>query len=198
MKAGIYILAPIGGPAGQRLLELQQKYDPKLAASAPPHVTLAGSSGLGPLPRLAVSTLRRALEPIARTTAPMTLDLGPPMRFMQTDIIVFPMDPHGPLRELHERIGQCGLPFTPTRHRYTPHCTLNYYQTLTPERRRELLAVRIEGPVRIDRIECHYTAHPQTRLMLELPLTGDSDAVAAAAAAHRASSRRPAGRARKP
>ena len=30
---------------------------------------------------------------------------------MQTDIIVLPIDPHGPLRILHDRIITSGLPF---------------------------------------------------------------------------------------
>ena len=37
------------GAAGERILALQRRYDPKLAAMGLPHVTLAGSSGVGPV-----------------------------------------------------------------------------------------------------------------------------------------------------
>jgi hypothetical protein len=49
-KSGIFIIAPIGGEVGARISELQRQYDPRLAAmDQAPHVTLAGSSGMGPI-----------------------------------------------------------------------------------------------------------------------------------------------------
>ena len=48
-KSGIFVLAPIHGPTGERIAEVQAEFDPKLARLGPPHVTLAGSSGMGPI-----------------------------------------------------------------------------------------------------------------------------------------------------
>ena len=45
-------------------------YDPRMAAELPPHITITGSSGMGPIaPETTDEELRRALEPIAQTTS---------------------------------------------------------------------------------------------------------------------------------
>ncbi len=151
--AGIFVLAPIGGPAAGVIRELQEHHDPRLAAAFPPHVTLAGSSGVGPI-RAGTSreALERALGPIVGSTEPLTLPLGRPQRFMQTDIISLPFDPHGPLRILHDRIARSGLAFGPVRYTFTPHVTLNLYRTLAPDAQRALLAVNITELACLDRI----------------------------------------------
>ncbi|MDQ6611669.1 MAG: 2'-5' RNA ligase family protein [Gemmatimonadota bacterium] len=171
---GIYIIVELEGAAGQRVREVQEKYDPKLARLNPPHLTLAGSSGVGAIPAdTKVAALRAALEPIARTTAPMSLALGAPIRFMQTEIVVLPMDPNGPLRALHERIAQSGLEFKPARFSFTPHITMSFFPTLTPAIERELLAIRVNEPAIVNGFQIYLTRDPQpSRKLLDLDLTG--------------------------
>lgn len=171
---GIYIIVELPGEAGERVRAIQEKYDPKLARLNPPHLTLAGSSGVGSIPaETTVAALRAALEPIARTTPPMSLALDKPLRFMQTEIVVLPMDPHGPLRALHERIAKSGLRFKAARFSFTPHVTMSFFPTLTPTVERELLSVRIAAPAIIDRFQVYLTRDPQpSKKLLELPLTG--------------------------
>jgi hypothetical protein len=102
---------------------------------------------------------------------------GPPVRFMQTQIVVLPLSPHGELRALHERIVTSGLPFERSRFPFSPHCTLSFYPTLTPERERALLSLRIAEPVVVDRLQFFSTVHPQApRRILELRLSGTLDA----------------------
>jgi len=172
--AGIFVLAELGGAAGERIAEIQRRYDPKLAASSTPHVTLVGSSGVGPIaPSTSAEELRGVLGPIAESTAPMSLALGAPMRFMQTEIVVLPLSPHGPLRTLHERIAGSGLRFDRARFSFSPHATLSFYPTLTPARRRELLSLRVAEPATVNRLTLYYTADPQPRVkLLELALRG--------------------------
>ena len=171
---GIFLLAPIGGAAGERICELQRRYDPKLATMGRPHVTLAGSSGVGPiLPDTSEARLRAALEPIARTTPPMTLRFGAPHRFMQTNIVSLPLDTRGPLRELFERVRTSGLRFGPVRFAFTPHATLSYVPELDRRMERQLLAERVAEPVVVDRLELSLTNDPQPRQHLfELVLEG--------------------------
>ena len=171
---GIFILAPVGGAAGQRIMELQRHHDPKLAAMNAPHVTIVGSSGVGPIaPRTSVTALRSALEPIARTQPPLRLQFGTPTRFMQTNIVSLPLDPHGPLRELFDRIRASGLVFGDVRFAFTPHATLSFFPTLTRQGERVLLAERVNEPAVLDRLEVSLTNDPQPpKLLLELPLQG--------------------------
>ena len=170
--SGIFVISDLRGPACEHVMALQRRFDPKLANSVAPHITLAGSSGVGPIHAdTRVEELRRALEPIAASTPPLELKLGRPVRFMQREIVVLPLDPHGPLRELHERIRASGLRFHPARHAFTPHVTISFYPELTRERLRELLAVRVEEPLVIDHIRCSLSHDSQRpKLILELPL----------------------------
>jgi 2'-5' RNA ligase len=172
---GIFILAPLAGPAAERIRELNERYDPKLARSKPPHVTLAGSSGVGPIPpTISIEEIRAALEPIARSMAPLELFFGAPERFLATDIIILPLGAHGSLRILHDRIATSGLPFSKPRFTFSPHVTLSLYPTrLKPERLRKLLNIRVEEPITIDTIEVYHTRDPQpARKLLELKLSG--------------------------
>jgi len=158
VKSGIFIIAPVGGDVGARIAEVQTAYDPRLARLGPPHVTLAGSSGMGPIAAdVPLDELRAQLAPIAESTAPITLRFGRPTRFMQTEIVVLPLDPHGPLRTLHERIKTSGLRAAPPRFYYTPHVTLSLYREQPPAALRELLALRFDDEVVIDSIEAHLT-----------------------------------------
>lgn len=170
---GIFILAELPGEAGELVRAWQQKFDPKLARLTPPHVTLVGSSGVGSIPTdTPVARIREALAPIAASTAPMALPFGLPHRFMQTNIVSLPLDPNGPLRTLHERIATSGLPFKRARFQFSPHCTLSFYPTLTPARERELLAVRLEHPARIEALQVYLTRDPQpSKLLFALPLS---------------------------
>lgn len=174
---GIFVLGELTGPVADRIAAINQAHDPRLAKLRPPHLTIAGSSGLGPIAAdTSVETLRAALEPITSTTPRMRLRLGAPHRFPQTQIVVLPLDPHGPLRVLHDRIGASGLRFGQPRFTFSPHVTLSLYRTLSPQGLRELMAVRISEPVILDRIRVYFTNDPQpARMLLELPLTG-SDA----------------------
>lgn len=174
---GIFIIAEIGGEAGRLIRELNLRYDPRLARYKAPHVTITGSSGVGPIPAdTSMREMLEKLEPITSTTAPMTLRLMPPMRFMQSGIVVLPLDPHGPLRILHDRIATSGLSFQAARFTFSPHCTLSLYPTLTRETERALLAVRINDLVLIDRITVYQTLDPQpSKKLLDLPLTGGSN-----------------------
>lgn len=180
---GIFLIASIGKAATDRIAAIQREFDPKLAASSPPHVTIAGSSGVGPMdPTTPIEEIRAALAPIAASTPPLVLPFGHPIRFMQTTIIVLPLDPHGPLRTLHERIARSGLKFERPRFAFTPHSTLSFYPTHPPGVMRRLLSLRIEEPAVIDRISIQHTMDPQpSRTLMELHLTGRAEAGAGGA-----------------
>ena len=173
-KNGLFIIAEIGGAAGTIISEINRKYDPRLARYKAPHVTITGSSGVGPIPpSVTTAELEEKLSPVTNTTAALTLDLGNPHRFMQSDIVVLPLSPYGPLRIFHDRIATCGLPFQRARFTFSPHCTLSLYPTLTREVERELMAIRVRARAVIDRITVYQTLDPQpSKKLLELSLLG--------------------------
>jgi len=173
---GIFILAELPPEIADQIRAINERYDPKLSRYKPPHLTLAGSSGAGPIPpSTTVDEMREKLEPITRDTAPITLSFQAAQRFMQTNILVLPVDSHGPLRILHDRIVASGLPFTRARYTFSPHATLSLYQSLDAKSIRELLKIRIPEPFVINAIQLYHTRDPQpSRKLLELPLSGGS------------------------
>jgi len=171
---GIFVIFELAGPVCAQVRDLQRRFDPRLANELPPHVTMLGSSGAGPIrPDVPKKTLRAALEPIGREMPALTVRFQPPYRFIGREIVVLPLDPHGPVRALHERLKTAGLPYETARYPFTPHCTLNFYPTLTPDSLRALLAVRIDEPVVIDRLRVYHTRAPQAPVHLfDVALTG--------------------------
>jgi hypothetical protein len=78
---GIYVIAPLQPSLAAIVGEIQSRFDPKLARLMPPHITIVGSSGAGPIaPNTTPEELHAALAPIAASTPPMTLALGDPDR----------------------------------------------------------------------------------------------------------------------
>lgn len=173
---GIFITAELGGPVGAQVRDIQRRFDPKLANELPPHITLLGSSGAGPIaPDTPVKALRDALEPLGRTLPPLRVQFQLPYRFIGREIVVLPLDPHGPVRALHEQLKACGLRYEQARYPFTPHCTLSFYPTLTPDTLRALLAVRVEEPFIIDRLRVYHTRAPQApRHLLDVVLSRGS------------------------
>jgi 2'-5' RNA ligase len=171
---GIFITAELDGEVAAKVHALQHKFDPKMARALPPHITLTGSSGAGPLPPdIPVAELRAKILPIAAATAPITLTFGLPERFVGRNIVSLRLDPHGPLRELHDRLRTSGLPFAQARYAFTPHCTLNLYPELTQKALKAMLAVRIEEPFTVRLLRVYHTRDPQPpTLLFEAPLTG--------------------------
>ena len=165
MKAGIVVIAELTGPVADAIHAVQQRYDPRMAAELPPHLTLIGSSGMGPISvRTPPEAIREALAPVAQSTAPIAIRFDAPMQFMQSKVVVLPVDPHGPIRALHEamaeRIRAARIVTERARFTFTPHCTLNFYRELPAEAVRKLLAMRFIETVRIEAVQAYRSTGP--------------------------------------
>jgi 2'-5' RNA ligase len=172
--AGIFVIAELTGRLAERIAGVQAEHDPRLARLWAPHVTLIGSSGAGPIiSTTPVAELSEQLGAVTSATAPLSLTFGAPHRFPGRDIVVLPLDPHGPLRALHEALRGSGIRTHPARYPFTPHCTLTMYPPLDRAREQKLLALRFPEPVVIDRLRVVLTREPQpVTPLLDLPLGG--------------------------
>lgn len=176
-QAGIFIVAELEGELRARIAATQREHDPRLALLWPPHITIVGSSGVGPLlADTRPDELRAALGPVAARHSPLSLAFGVPERFPGRDIVMLPLDPHGPVRALHEDLGASGLRTYRARYPFTPHCTLTMYPPLSRNRERTLLALRFGEPFVIARLRVLLTRFPQpAKLLLDLPLGRTDD-----------------------
>ena len=167
-------MSELRGEIAARVLEIQRRVDPRMAAELPPHVTITGSSGMGPIsPAVTDEMLRVALEPVAAATAPFTVRLQPPKAFMQSTVVSMQIDPNGPIRALHERIKLSGVEYEAARFTFTPHLTLSFYPELSRDALRDLLRVRFDDLLTIDSIQAYRSIDlTRTRKILDLQLTG--------------------------
>jgi 2'-5' RNA ligase len=174
MKPGIIVMSELRGSIAERLLDIQRQYDPRMVAELPPHITITGSSGMGPIsPATTDAELHAALAAVAADIAPFTVRLQPPTQFMQSPVVVMTIESNGPIRALHEAIKSSGLAYEQPRFTFTPHVTLSFYPTLTRDRVRELRRVRIDDPITIESIQAYRaTDLTRTKKVLDLPLTG--------------------------
>ena len=164
---GIFITVELEGDLGKRIHAHQLEFDPKMANYLPPHVTLIGSSGAGPIPAdTPLMDMRTKIGAVAESTAPVALRFGPPERFVQREIVSLPLDPHGPIRVLHDRLKSCGLPFMQARYPFTPHCTINLYPTLTAASLKRMLAIRESEEFVVHKLCVYHTREPQKPRLL--------------------------------
>lgn len=171
---GIFVTVELEGALAKRIHAHQLAFDPKMANYLPPHVTLIGSSGAGPIPAdTPLAELKKKIGAVAAITAPVTLRFGPPERFVQREIVSLPLDPHGPIRTLHEKLKNCGLTFNQARYPFTPHCTINLYPTLTPANLKRMLAIRESEEFTVHTLCVYHTREPQKpRLLFKVALQG--------------------------
>jgi 2'-5' RNA ligase len=174
VKTGIVVLAELSGRVADEIFEIQKRFDPRMAAELPPHVTVAGSSGMGPISSAtSICTLEEALAPVAMNTTPFAVRFGAPMRFMQSPVVVLPIDPNGPIRALHERIKSSGLSYEQPRFTFTPHCTLSFYPEQSRDALRALSALRFNDPVMLDSIQVYRAIDvARSEKVLEFALSG--------------------------
>lgn len=174
MADGIFIVADLFGAEADRIAALIREIDPRYANLFRPHVTLAGSSGVGALPLgTPVVELREALERVGAAVAPLDFVFGAPERFPATNIIVLPLPVHGPMRWLHDRIATCGLPFGAPKFAFTPHCTVHLFRTMQDETWQRARRFRVRAPIRVDRLQAYATREPQPpALVCEVALRG--------------------------
>lgn len=164
---GIFIVADLLGAEAERIQALIREIDPKFANTFRPHVTLAGSSGVGPL-ALGTPTQQiiDALETVADTVAPLDFIFGAPERFPVTNIIMLPLPVHGPVRWLHDRIAMCGLPFAAPKFAFTPHCTVHFFRTMSDATWQRAKRFRVRAPIHVDRIQAYATREPQAATLI--------------------------------
>lgn len=149
-------MSELSGEIAARILDIQRRFDPRVAAELPPHVTITGSSGMGPIsPNTTDEQIIAALRTVAAASRPFSVNLQPPMQFMQSTVVVLPIDPNGPIRALHERIKLSGLTYERPRFTFTPHVTLSFYPELSRDALRELRRFRITESILIDKIQAY-------------------------------------------
>jgi 2'-5' RNA ligase len=134
-----FIVAEIPEPVRSQVQALRDSLK-TLTAKLPVEITLAGSSGAGPIPAgTDLALVQRHLDETLRKIAPFRARFSAIRTFPNTAIFYLePLD-RSPFDQLHQVLRSSGIPFSATQWPYNPHCTLRGGTPLSVEVAAELL-----------------------------------------------------------
>ncbi|MGH2350911.1 MAG: 2'-5' RNA ligase family protein [Chloroflexota bacterium] len=172
-----YVCLDLPSSVAEQVLAIRRAQRDEFRAALPAEITVAGSSGVGPIaPDQDPQEAFARLDAIAAQTPPIEASFRDVVRFPNTDIFVLALKNQRPFRALHERIATSGLRFKPTPFSDdTPHCTLRSRSPVTEEEAAELLALRIPEPFVIDTMSVYRLDKLPMTLLHRSRLTGTAE-----------------------
>ena len=141
-----YIVAELSGGAAAWVQKVREAFEPAIA-HMPQEITLAGSSGVGPIALgQALTDVSHKLERVVAGKTHMLFRFLGIGRFENTDI--FYAQPEQEIfDELHTAIKTSGIVFENSPNPYTPHCSLKGFTPLQPEQRGQLEALTVPSGI---------------------------------------------------
>src|SRR6267154_2960556 len=119
-----YIVAEIPEPVCSQVQALRDSLD-TLTAKLPVEITLAGSSGVGPIPAgTDLSLIQRHLDRTLSDISPFRARFSAIRTFPNTSIFFLEPFDRSPFDRIHQELRISGIPFSGIRWPYNPHCTL--------------------------------------------------------------------------
>jgi 2'-5' RNA ligase len=127
-----YIVAEIPEPVRSQVQALRDSLN-TLTAKLPVEITLAGSSGVGPIPvGTDLSLIKRHLDRTLADIVPFRARFSAIRAFPNTSIFFLEPFDRSPFDHLHQELRSSGIPFSGIRWPYNPHCTLRGGEPPTP------------------------------------------------------------------
>jgi 2'-5' RNA ligase len=120
----VYIVLEIPAPVREAIQSIRESLATP-TARLPVEITVAGSSGIGPIPPGAHQDETEArLTSILEGLSPFRTRFQEIRRFPNTDIFYLAAEDRQPFDQIHEALKASGIPFAPSPWPYNPHCTL--------------------------------------------------------------------------
>jgi 2'-5' RNA ligase len=135
-----FIVAEIPEPVRSQVQALRDSLK-TLTAKLPVEITLAGSSGVGPIPAgTDLSLIKRHLDRILRDISPFRARFSAIRMFPNTSIFYLEPFDRSSFDQLHQELRISGIPFSGNRWPYNPHCTLRGGKPLSAKAASKLAA----------------------------------------------------------
>ena len=135
-----YIVAEIPEPVRSQVQALRDSLN-TLTAKLPVDITLAGSSGVGPIPvGTDLSLINRHLDRTLSDILPFCARFSAIRTFPNTSIFYLEPFDRSPFDHIHQELRVSGIPFSEIQWPYNPHCTLRGGAPLSAEAASELLS----------------------------------------------------------
>ena len=135
-----YIVAEIPEPVRSQVQVLRDSLN-TLTAKLPVEITLAGSSGVGPIPvGVDLSLIKRHLDRTISDILPFRARFSAIRTFPNTSIFYLEPFDRSPFDHIHQALRVSGIPFSENQWPYNPHCTLRGGAPLRAAAASELLS----------------------------------------------------------
>jgi 2'-5' RNA ligase len=96
-----------------------------VTSKLPVEITVAGSSGVGPIPEgTDIEVIRGEVERVAKLTAAFKMEFGEINHFPDTGVFFIAPKDRRPFDALHASLASSKIPFANSPFPYNPHCTL--------------------------------------------------------------------------
>ena len=160
-----YVVLELPGPIADAVQALRERYDPRLAGY-PAEITVAGSSGIGPvLAGQSPEAVFARLQAIADRHLPITARFAQWRRFASGPVTWLALAQPAPLRALHQAVADSGIGFAPHRFEFTPHCSACTLE-LPAARQAQLLVEPVPaGDFMLTRLAAYAVAGDQPQLL---------------------------------
>jgi len=136
-----YIVAEIPEPVRSQIQALRAELNPH-PVSLPVEITLAGSSGVGPIPAgTDLADVTSQLDRILPIIAPFHVRFSAIRKFPNTALFYLEPFDRMPFDGIHQILRTSGILFSEIQWPYNPHCTLRGGKPLDAEAETALLAL---------------------------------------------------------
>ena len=161
-----FVVAELPDPIAAWVRSTRSAFEPGIA-QLPAEITLAGSSGVGPIsPGQALDAVRAALASALAGRLPFDARFHGIDNFPGTGIFFAAPEPE-PFAALHVAIAKSGVAFAPSPFPYRAHCSLKGLTPLRPGQREALTALSVpDGPFTIRSISVYEMDRMQPHRLL--------------------------------
>jgi 2'-5' RNA ligase len=119
-----FVVADIPEPYKTKIQVIRDQLK-TVTAKFPVEITLAGSSGVGPIPEgTDIGLIRDEIERVASLTTAFKMEFAEISHFPDTGVFFIPPKNRRPFDLLHASLVSSKIPFTKSPFAYNPHCTL--------------------------------------------------------------------------
>jgi 2'-5' RNA ligase len=151
-----FVVADIPNPYKIKIQAIRDQLN-TLTAKLPVEITLAGSSGVGPIAEgTDIGLIRDEVERVAKAAASFRMEFAGIACFPNTGVFFIAPKDRRPFDSLHALLTVSKIPFTRSPFPYTPHCTLRVGPELGQSESQHIYAIQVpRGEVLLDSISVY-------------------------------------------
>ena len=151
-----FVVADIPEPFRTKIQAIRDELK-TVTAKFPVEITLAGSSGVGPIPEgVDMDLVRGEVDRVAKLTTAFTMEFAGIGHFPNTGIFFLAPKDRRPFDSLHAALAASKIPFAASPFPYNPHCTLRVGPVVEPSLSERIYSLAVpRGEILLDTVSIY-------------------------------------------